>query len=298
MRPHQAQADGVLMGNAGVAHAPQVPAEDQQGQDQETGGRAWVRTGVGLRRVGPETGAEALGRCGRGRDRAPGWGRGRAGPSLPAGPPGRRAGHGQPSPGARRRARPGRSAMGRALVGLVDLAGRRRMLDVGGGPGTYSALFTARHPQLRSVVLDLPDVVAIAGEILAEMGAEGQGTDPGRKLLRHAVPRRAGCCPHLRGLPPRDRGYLPRPDTPGARCPSPGGLLVLSDVMTDASGVAPPFATLFGLNMLLTAPHGGVHRDADLAAWMREAGMDDVAIRPFPPPMPHRVVLGTRSGRP
>jgi hypothetical protein len=76
----------------------------------------------------------------------------------------------------------------------------------------------------------------------------------------------------------------------------PGGLLVVSDVMTDGSGVAPPFATLFGLNMLLTAPHGGVHRDADVSTWMREAGLEKVDTRVFPPPMPHRVVLATKPG--
>jgi hypothetical protein len=31
-------------------------------------------------------------------------------------------------------------------VGLVDLTGRRRLLDVGGGPGTYAALFARRYP--------------------------------------------------------------------------------------------------------------------------------------------------------
>ena len=32
------------------------------------------------------------------------------------------------------------------LVDLVDLSGRHSMLDVGGGPGTYSALFCRRYP--------------------------------------------------------------------------------------------------------------------------------------------------------
>jgi hypothetical protein len=72
----------------------------------------------------------------------------------------------------------------------------------------------------------------------------------------------------------------------------PGGLLILSDVFTDAGGGTPAFAALFGLNMLLTAPNGGVHADADVAAWLIAAGCKDVVIRPFPPPLPHRVVWG------
>jgi hypothetical protein len=72
----------------------------------------------------------------------------------------------------------------------------------------------------------------------------------------------------------------------------PGCLLILSDVFTDAGGGTPAFAALFGLNMLLTAPHGGVHADADVAAWLTAAGCQDITIRPFPPPLPHRVVRG------
>jgi hypothetical protein len=37
----------------------------------------------------------------------------------------------------------------RALVEILDLSGRSSMLDVGGGPGTYSILLTAKHPGLR-----------------------------------------------------------------------------------------------------------------------------------------------------
>ena len=73
-----------------------------------------------------------------------------------------------------------------------------------------------------------------------------------------------------------------------------GGLLIVSDVMTDDSGCSPPFATLFGVNMMLTAPDGGVHSSASIADWMEEAGLSRPSCKPFPPPMPHRVILGEK----
>jgi cyclopropane fatty-acyl-phospholipid synthase-like methyltransferase len=75
-------------------------------------------------------------------------------------------------------------------------------------------------------------------------------------------------------------------------CLVPGGLVIVSDVFSDAGGCSPPFATLFGLNMALTAPDGTVHADADVASWLRDAGFSDVDVRSLPPPMPHRVVSG------
>lgn len=187
-------------------------------------------------------------------------------------------------------------AIGRALVELVDLHGRERMLDVGGGPGTYSALFAQRHPRLRSIVLDLPDVVAIAAEILSEMGAAERVETLGGSYNDTPFPDGRDVV-LISGVFHRETALACRDlIRRGVEALEPGGLLVVSDVMTDASGVAPPFATLFGLNMLLTAPDGGVHRDADVGAWMQQAGLEDVAMMPFPPPMPHRVVQGRKAG--
>jgi hypothetical protein len=45
---------------------------------------------------------------------------------------------------------------------------------------------------------------------------------------------------------------------------------VVSDVFTDEGGALPTFAAMFGLNMMLTAPDGGVHADADVMRWMAD----------------------------
>jgi hypothetical protein len=65
-------------------------------------------------------------------------------------------------------------------------------------------------------------------------------------------------------------------------------------VFTDPGGAEPTFAAMFGLNMMLTAPDGGVHADADVQRWMSDSGLRDTRMVPLPPPMPHRVVLGAK----
>jgi hypothetical protein len=71
-------------------------------------------------------------------------------------------------------------------------------------------------------------------------------------------------------------------------------MLVVSDVFTDQGGTQPAFATLFGLNMMLTAADGGVHADTDVMRWMADCGFGDLRRVPLPPPMPHRVVMGVK----
>jgi hypothetical protein len=72
-------------------------------------------------------------------------------------------------------------------------------------------------------------------------------------------------------------------------------MLVISDVFTDAGGTQPTFATMFGLNMMLTAPDGGVHADADVLQWMADSGLQDLRMVLLPPPMPHRVLMGHKA---
>lgn len=185
--------------------------------------------------------------------------------------------------------------VGRALAQVLDLSGRERLLDVGGGPGTYSALLAQRYPPLRCTVLDLPPVVAIAAEILAGLGVSERvqtlggdyGTTPwpgdNDVVLISGVFHReteATC----RDLVRRAHAALVA-----------GGLLVVSDVFTDETGNGPLFATLFGLNMLLTAKDGGVHAAAAVGHWLEQAGFAGVRSEPFAPPMPHTMVLGVKQ---
>ena len=126
----------------------------------------------------------------------------------------------------------------RALVPMLDLTGRRAMLDVGGGPGTYSVLLTERFPGLRAEVIELPGVAAVARELVAAAGAServvlrdgdyhsadfGSGKDV--VLMSGMFHRETGqAC----------RGLIER----AAACLNPGGLLVVSDVFTDAGRYA------------------------------------------------------------
>ncbi len=181
-----------------------------------------------------------------------------------------------------------------ALVDLVDLAGRNQLLDVGGGPGTYSCLLVSKYSQLKSKVLDLPGITVHADEIIKSMGKSVQvETYPGDY---HTVefPKNNDVV-LISGVFHREseddcRKLIRK----AAESLNQNGMLIISDVFTDEGGHSPAFATLFALNMLLTAKNGGIHSDQQVMEWMNEAEFHGVESRAFPPPMPHRVVVGYR----
>ncbi len=177
--------------------------------------------------------------------------------------------------------------IGRAVVPQLRLEGRQKLLDVGGGPGTYSMLIVEKNPDIECVVLDLPGVVKVADELIRERGMERR------------VKTLAGDY-HATGFP---KGFdtiiffgVLHQEAPDAICDlfhkaynslAPGGLIYVLDMMTNAGHTAPKFSSLFAVNMALTTENGWVFSDEELAGWLKQTGFADFSCNPLPPPMPH-----------
>ena len=184
--------------------------------------------------------------------------------------------------------------IGRAVVPHLDLAGRSRLLDIGGGPGAYSMLLARRWPELRCTTIDLPGVSRVAAELVAAEGLADRVECVAGDYHEAAFPRGFDAA-ILFGIlhqeePEAIAGLFRR--TYAAL--EPGGVVYVLDMMTDATHCRPAFSALFALNMALTAEHGWVFSDAELKALMAEAGFEPGETRPVPPPMPHWLVSAVK----
>ncbi|HET9266620.1 MAG TPA: methyltransferase [Vicinamibacterales bacterium] len=183
--------------------------------------------------------------------------------------------------------------LGSILPAMVDFSGRRRLLDVGGGPGTYSIALVQKTPGLTSTVLDLPGVLEITKEIVEANGCSDRVSRlPGNYLT---TPFGSGFdCALLSGMMHREheaecRLLLKK----SFDAMEPGGLVVVSDVFfEDDRKNSPPFALSFALNMMLTSNHGSAHAKTEMSRWMTDAGFVGIEQRPLPPPNPHTLVIG------
>ena len=54
------------------------------------------------------------------------------------------------------------------FLDAVDLSGRKKLFDAGGGPATYSIEACRRYSQLTAVIFDLPETIAITKEMIAK----------------------------------------------------------------------------------------------------------------------------------
>ena len=185
--------------------------------------------------------------------------------------------------------------IGSILPHLVDLKGRKKLLDVGGGPGTYSVALIQQTPGLTSTVLDVPGVLEVTRDLIDASGFADRVTlMPGDYLTS---PFGTGFdVVLLSGMMHRET-----PDTcqmllrKAFAALDPGGIVIVSDVFfEDDRKATPPFAVYFALNMMLTSDEGSAHAMTEMSRWMSGVGFRDISVRELPKPNPHTLLVGTK----
>ncbi|MGI9119363.1 MAG: methyltransferase [Acidimicrobiales bacterium] len=131
-----------------------------------------------------------------------------------------------------------------ALPRAVDLSAHRRLLDVGGGTGSWSIAPARAYPNLHSTVVDLPVVVGMARERVAA-AALGDRVDvvagdamAGELPSGHDAFLLANFVHYW--SPEENRALLARL----RRTATPGARLLLADFWTDATHTQPVHAAL------------------------------------------------------
>jgi hypothetical protein len=179
------------------------------------------------------------------------------------------------------------------IAQTIDLSGRCRLLDLGGGPGTYAIHFCLANPELSAVVYDLPTTQIFAEGTIARF-------DLSRRIAFTSGDYNADPVPT--GFDAAWLSHILHADGPAA-CAAllrkavaaidPGAILMVQEFILDDSKAGPQFPALFSLNMLLGTEAGQSYSESELAAMMAEAGLSDV----------HRLALelpngaGVMSGR-
>ena len=154
----------------------------------------------------------------------------------------------------------------------LDLSDRKKLLDVGGGPGIYSFAACRCFPGLEAVVFDLPEVEPIFDEHRRQSGMEDRVRfHPGDY---NADPLPGGCDVALLSSIIHSLGEDQNRALLGkvAAALSPGGRVIVKDFFISEDGTKPLYAALFAVNMLLGTEAGGCYSRPAVERWLQEAG--------------------------
>jgi 3-hydroxy-5-methyl-1-naphthoate 3-O-methyltransferase len=185
--------------------------------------------------------------------------------------------------------------VGRAVSASIDLSEATLLADIGGGPGTYSALLTQAHPKLSAEVLDLPGIVDVAQEIVENMGAKERVSCVSYDYYKDPLPDRPYDAALISGVlhreqPPQVRAIF---KSVAERLPS-GATLWISDVMLNDDRSGPLFSAMFALNMRVLSHDGRSHSVAEQRAWLDEAGFTVVSSFTLPPPIHYTLICAKK----
>jgi SAM-dependent methyltransferase len=178
-------------------------------------------------------------------------------------------------------------------VPAIDLSGRHRLLDLGGGPGTYAIHFCQHNPELRAVIYDLPTTRTFAERTVERFGLSdrisfvsgditsdhlGSGFDVVwiSQLLHSEGPQSAAT-------------ILEK----AAQALVPGGLILVHEFILNDTRTAPPFPVLFSLNMLINTTAGQSYSEEELTNMLAEAGAKGIKRVLVELPNGAGIIMGT-----
>jgi len=164
---------------------------------------------------------------------------------------------------------------GQELARHLDLSGVTRLLDIGGGPGTYSVLLAEANPELRCTVFDLPEVVAIAREVIAERGLTDRIDTAAGDYHSDAPPSGYDAVLVSNTLHQEDDDTCVAILRKAYDAVEPGGLAVVHAMFLNEQGDGPLWPALHNLLMLLVYRGGRAYSVGQTKAQLTAAGFVD-----------------------
>ncbi len=165
----------------------------------------------------------------------------------------------------------------------VDLKGRRKLIDLGGGSGCYCIVAAETYPDLKAEVLDLPPVVAVTREYLEKNGVSDRVTASACDFTKDALPQDADVAIMASNLPQYNREIIAGVIGRVYEALLPGGEFHLIGEMLDDDRSGPIGPALWGLAESLSHSTGLAHSTSNCVGYLEAAGFTSIGVHEFIP---------------
>ncbi len=182
------------------------------------------------------------------------------------------------------------------IVEYLDLTRHRRLLDLGGGPGTFAVHFCMQNPKLETVVFDLPGSEKFARRSIEKFGLEGRIEFAAGDFNQNELPGEYDVIwmshiLHSEG-PDACRKLLGK----AAAALNPSGEIIIHDFILEDQKDRPLFPALFSLNMLLGTDQGRAYSQSEIIGMLNSVGIAEVRRTDFSGPTESGILIGRKRG--
>jgi predicted O-methyltransferase YrrM len=178
------------------------------------------------------------------------------------------------------------------IVSQIFLEGRKRLLDLGGGPGTYAIHFCQHNPQLSAVVFDLPTTQPFAENVIKKHNLSDRIAFVPGDYLKDAITGRYDVVWISHILHAEGRSVCETIIAKAAKALNPGGLMLVHDFILNDSMDGPLFPALFALNMLQGTSAGQSYSESQIRIMMEKAGIGDIQRLSYCGPTESGIISG------
>ena len=180
------------------------------------------------------------------------------------------------------------------MASAVDLTGRSRLLDLGGGPGTYAIHFCLQNPRLKATIYDLSTTRPFAQKTIRRFGLSDrvhfQSGDYLSGKIKGAYDA-VWLSQILHGEGPED---CLRIIQKAVAALIPGGLILVHEFLLNDDLAGPLFPAIFSLNMLLGTPHGQSYSEGQIKEMLAGAGIREIRRLALQTPNDSGIIQGIR----
>jgi SAM-dependent methyltransferase len=164
------------------------------------------------------------------------------------------------------------------VVAAINPGTARRLIDVGGGSGTYTLAFLREYPEMRATLFDLPQVIEIARERVQHAGMTDRITLISGDFYQDKLPvghdiALLSAIIH-QNSPDQNRTLYQKV----YQALEPGGRIVVRDHVMSADRTKPLEGAVFAVNMLAGTPGGGTYTFNEISAGLSDAGFVDIHL--------------------
>ncbi len=178
------------------------------------------------------------------------------------------------------------------LAKQIDLSGRRHLIDLGGGPGTYTIHFCMANPDLKGTVYDLPTTRPFALRTIERFGLSDRIDFMDGDYMEEEIEGSydvAWLSQILHGEGPADCQEILRKTVSVLE---PGGLILVHDFILNDNLDGPLFPALFSLNMLINTAQGQSYSERQLISMLAGAGAKEIHRLSFRGPNDSGIIAG------
>jgi ubiquinone/menaquinone biosynthesis C-methylase UbiE len=159
-----------------------------------------------------------------------------------------------------------------ALANTVKFADRQRLLDVGGGTGSWSIAVIRQYPHMTATVVELPTVADIARRRIAEAGLAARIDVVSGDALDAPLPAGHDVClvaNLIHYFAPEENQQLLRRVRGAVET---GARLLLADFWTNPTHTEPLMAALMAGEFAVHVRHGDVYSVSEAHQWLEATG--------------------------